>query len=79
MNKDRVWEIILHLVFFTCLCAFMNDVVIFHRLDLVYGLIMAQYSWMIAIIYVIIEHIHKLEEGIMTCISASLSLTTAEA
>jgi hypothetical protein len=34
---------------------------------------------MTVIIYVIIENIHKLEEGTMTRVSASLSLTTAEA
>jgi hypothetical protein len=42
MNRDIIQEIILHLVLFTCLCAFMNDGVIFHRLDLGYGLIRLQ-------------------------------------
>jgi hypothetical protein len=35
---------ILCLVLFTYLCVFMNDVVMLHRLDLVYGLHMVQYS-----------------------------------
>ena len=43
MNKESL-EMTLCLMLFTYLCVFMNDVVMLHRLDLVYGLHMVQYS-----------------------------------